>query len=462
MSALAVVAPAIALLFAPSAHAQPDELQVDRPETWDMSIQELEAIGLGQYRGDPIVVPINALRERPIDEPPLAAGEGIVFVNFDGAQLTSGFDNARQNVTQINNLAGSFAAYGDGSKREAVMQAVRQDWSSYNVTIVDQRPADGDYTMCMVGPTNPYGGGVLGIAPLDCNDSQTHNNVTYAFHSVNDSFSASTTATTIGQEVAHSYGLEHVNEPGDIMNPFNAGGDPSFRDQCISIVADGGIVCGSQHAAECGASNQQNSHAELVRLFGTSVPDNAAPVVSLTAPTDGDEFPAGSSFDISVDATDDTAVEQVVLYSNGAALETDGNAPYGWSVNDVPEGEYEFYVEAVDQAGNSAMSNVITVFVGVEGPSGNSGGGSGDDSAGSGDSGDSGDGSGGGSAGSGGGDSDGDGDDAMAGDDDGLPPGYGLDGGEAEGCGCKTDVGNGGPGSALVLLLGLFAVRRRR
>jgi MYXO-CTERM domain-containing protein len=461
MSLLAVVSSAAALLIALPAQAQPGELQAERPETWDMSVQELQAIGLGQYRGDPIPVPVNALRDRPVDEPPQFATQGVIFVNFDGGQMTSGFDNSKQNVTQIDNLAGSFAAYGEGSKRDAVMQAVRQDWSAYNVTVVEARPADGDYTMCMVGPTNPFGGGVLGIAPLDCNDSQTHNNVTYAFHSVNDSFSASTTATTIGQEVAHSYGLEHVNEPGDIMNPFNAGGDPSFRDECISVVADGGIVCGSQHSAECGSSGQQNSHAELITLFGTSVPDNAAPVVSLTAPTDGDEFPSGSNFEISVTATDDTAVEEVILYSNGAALETDGDAPYGWSVANVPEGEYEFYVEAVDQAGNSAMSNVITVFVGVDPPSNDTGdSGSGSGSGGS-DSGGSGD-SAGGSGGSGdGGSSDG-GDGTAVGDDDGLPPGYGLDSAEVDGCGCRTDVGDGAPKSALLLLLGLFAIRRRR
>lgn len=70
-------------------------------------------------------------------------------------------------------------------------------------------------------------------------DAQTHRNITYAFHGVNEQFSAAVTATTINQEVAHSYGLEHVDEPGDIVNPYNAGGDASFIDACIQIVTNG-------------------------------------------------------------------------------------------------------------------------------------------------------------------------------------------------------------------------------
>jgi len=126
------------------------------------------------------------------------------------------------------------------------MEAVRNDWEPYNVLIVDNRPASGDYTMNVTPPTNPIGGSVLGIAPLDCDDMMTHNDITFAFHGANDGFPASVVATTIGQEVAHSFELEHVDEPGDIMDPFNAGGGPSFRDQCIQLV-QGGQLCRAAH-----------------------------------------------------------------------------------------------------------------------------------------------------------------------------------------------------------------------
>lgn len=341
-----------------------------RPPTWDMTREELEAIGLGQWRGDPIPVPPEYM---PVETTPTGTPQGvqnIIFVNFDGAQLTAGSDDSRQNRTQIGELAGTFAPYGDGTKREAVMQAVRQDWTAYNVTIVDERPAAGDYVMNMTGPTNPFGGGVLGIAPLDCEDRQTRNNITYAFHRVSDNFSASTTATTIGQEVAHSFGLEHVDEPGDIMNPFNAGGDPSFRDTCLQIVTSGGggIVCGSQHADQCGASNRQNSHLELLALFGPSAPDTAAPIVRIVDPSDGDRFEDDADFEIVVEASDDIELTELRLFNGSEQLGIDRDAPYGWNVNGIPAGVYTFSVEAEDGSGNVGFSDAVTVYVGQDAP----------------------------------------------------------------------------------------------
>jgi hypothetical protein len=263
-------------LFAPD-RASADET----PATWQMTRDELAAIGLGQERAAPVQLPAPAEKKAEVE--PKAAKQGVVFVNFAAINLQQGFDDSHNDVSGI--FGGQFAEFGgDGSQRTAVMDAVRADWEPYNVLIVDSRPASGDYTMNVTSPTNPIGGGVLGIAPLDCSDMMTHNNITFAFHGANDGFPASVVATTIGQEVAHSFGLEHVDDPSDIMNPFNAGGDPTFRDVCIPIVQGG--QCAAQHQAHCGSGTQQNSHQELLELFGTSVPDTQAPLVEITSPAD--------------------------------------------------------------------------------------------------------------------------------------------------------------------------------
>ncbi len=425
----------------------------ERPATWDMSRAELEAHGLGQYRGDPVPVPAQAPRMNA-RVGPKAASQGRIFVNFDGANLSGGWDDAQNDVTQIDECVGSFAAYGNGPKRDAVMQAVRNDWAAYNVVVTDSRPASGEYTMNMIGPTNPFGGGVLGIAPVDCDDEQTHSNITFAFFSANDNFDASTQATTIGQEVAHSYGLEHVDEPGDIMNPFNAGGDPIFSDECIGIT--GGIICGSQHAANCGSSSQQNAHQELLNLFGASAPDDAPPTVQITAPSDGDTFEVGADFDIVVEANDvGSGIEQLVLFYNGDEFQSDATSPYGWGVTNAPEGTYEFYVEAQDVSGNVTTSNTITVTVSSN-PSADDGG----DAADGGNPGGDGGGTGGGSAGDGGGP----GDDGAAFEDGGggaLPPGFGGDEGDL-GCACSSDPTGVGGFGWMTLGLGIGLRRRRR
>jgi len=392
-----------------------------------------KAVGLGQSRGMPVPVP-GQDEAAPVR--PQAAKQGVVFVNFDGVNLSQGgFDSSQNDTSQI--FGGAFAAYGgDGTQRAAVMEAVRADWAPYNVLIVDSRPASGDYTMNVTSPTNPIGGGVLGIAPLDCYDQQTHNNITFAFHGASDGFPASVQATTIGQEVAHSYGLEHVDDPSDIMNPFNAGGDPSFKDQCIAVVQGG--QCGQQHAEHCGSGTSQNSHQELLQLFGTSEPDTQAPTVTITAPEDGAVFPVGAEFKIEVTAADDSAIGTVQLFDGEMALQNDAAEPYFWDVFDIPEGVYQFRVVATDLSGNEAESNVVEVVVGDPPQSDTSG------DAESGDEADDDD-----------GEASGDGD--GTGTDDGLAM---NDGGDDKGCGCNETPRTAAAAWAILPVLAL--VRRRR
>jgi MYXO-CTERM domain-containing protein len=422
---------ALSLSLPIAAAEPPAQVDAARPSTWDMTVDELREIGLGQSRGDPVPVPPSAGGQ------PHYRAAATIFVNFDGAQLNSGSDNSKTNTTQIGELAGSFPAYGDGPKREAVLQAVRKDWADYNVTITDDRPASGDYVMNMTGPVS-VGGGVLGVAPLDCDDRQP-NNITYAFHGEGDSFSAAITATTISQEVAHSFGLEHVDEPGDIMNPYNAGGDASFRDECIQIVSNQGIACDDQHARECGSGDQQNAHAELLSFFGASAPDTAAPVVEITAPLDGAEFEVGADFEIEVEANDNRGIKYLDLYANGESADRLAAPPYGWPIVNIPEGTYEFHIEAVDEAGNEAVSNTVSIRVGT--PAGDESGGAGPGGTTTG-----------GASGTDSGDLDTDGDtDTEGADQDG----------DAGGCACRS-VGGGAPSLAAIVLLGLAFVGRRR
>ncbi|MEM7154794.1 MAG: Ig-like domain-containing protein [Myxococcota bacterium] len=335
----------------------------ERPETWDMTQPELEEIGLGQSRGEPRPVPDHYPR-RNLTTPPSEGGNPppkIIFVNFDGAMLTMGADDAKNNTTQIGELAGTFAPYGVGDKRTAVMQATRNDWAAYNMDVVDTRPASGEYTMNMTGPTNPFGGGVLGIAPIDCGNFQTHSNITYAFHDLNDGFDAATTATTIGQEVAHSYGLEHVDEPGDILNPFNAGGDPSFIDECLPL--SGGASCPDQHLLHCPDGTGQNSHQELLTMFGPAIPDTDGPIITVTAPLTGTTYQDGDGFTVLAEIIDDSLIDEATLYANGSLLQIDTTDPWGWQIMDLSPGLYALEIVAVDEYGNEGLSSPVSILI---------------------------------------------------------------------------------------------------
>lgn len=404
------------------------EAPQERPATWDMGQDELEAIGLGQSRGDPVPVPPELVGEVE----PHTAEQAVIFVSFDAMTLIGGEDS-HTNASMI--YQGEVAEFGgSGTERAALMEAVRIDWAAYNVLVVDQRPASGDYTMNVTTPTNPFGGGVLGIAPLDCMDAMK-NNVTFAFHGAGDGFSAATQATTVGQEVAHSYGLEHVDEPADVMNPVNAGGDPTFMDECLALSGGGG-QCAMQHEAQCGNGTTQNSHKELLELFGPAIPDTQAPTVTITAPVDQAMFQAGASFSIMVDAADDSAIAQVQLFNKEAALQTDLNSPYGWEVADIPPGMYVFKVVATDITGNTAESNIVNVYVGVPPDADTGESGEADAEATSNDD-------------------ESDSDDESSGDG----PGQDDSGGGKDGCGCTQSAAGG---SLLAFGLLLLPIARRR
>jgi uncharacterized protein (TIGR03382 family) len=251
---------------------------------------------------------------------------------------------------------------------------VRADWTAYDVVVTDRRPASGDYVMNHVGPNRPddMGSKVLGIAHLDCGDRLMRNDVSFAFHDADDGHEPSSVAMTVSQEVAHAFGLEHVEDPSDIMFPARGDADPAFVDRCSPIVpADGiGIACVDQHIESCGRDDRQNSHAELTSLLGPARSDDTPPTVDIGMGMEALAVPMGDDFRLAVEVEDDVLVDRVVLYLDGERMAEDATAPFGWKMTDIEPGEYEFYVEAFDMAGNSAMSEPLTVYMGIEPPEG--------------------------------------------------------------------------------------------
>ncbi|HEY8380127.1 MAG TPA: hypothetical protein VIK91_26735, partial [Nannocystis sp.] len=123
-------------------------------------------------------IPITSPYHQPLhlntdlEQPPVRAGEWVVFTNFDGGKMNWcgwGNNSPQNNCSMI--FQGTVLPFsGDAARRAAVVQIIRNDFKPFNILVTDIRPQSGDYDMEMIGDWNPPPqGGFAGIAPsLDC------------------------------------------------------------------------------------------------------------------------------------------------------------------------------------------------------------------------------------------------------------------------------------------------------
>jgi MYXO-CTERM domain-containing protein len=343
--------------------------------------------------------------------------------------------------------------YGDTAWNQ-VVEITRDLFSPFNITVTDVDPGNTPHDEAVVCGDGAMAGfaGAGGVAPFSC--GVINNAITFTFA---DTLGNNTQliAEVIGQEAAHAWGLDHEYLCEDPMTYLSGCGNKTFQDFDAQ--------CGEYNPRQCSCGgNTQNSYQHIIDTFGASMPDNQAPTAAITNPVDGDVFLPGAGFDVTVSVNDDVQVAEVELFVNGVVEGSDASSPFGpWPVSAIPEGSYEFYIEATDVAGNITQSPVVSIDVTPDGqpppPTGDSSDsgvdpttpGSASDSLGS-------DGS--------GGDGDGDGDGGAG----ALPPGYGSGfdpATGATGCDCTTGTSPRGGLGMGVMLLGLLGLRvhgRRR
>src|SRR5262249_16308732 len=158
-------------------------------------------------------------------------------LNFDGAPLVGGAcSDAPTNCSNIVRVASvAFPAFrGSALEKQQIVNYVKTYYAPFNVQIVTDRPLAAPYSMVMiVGSPQTIGlraGGILGIAPLDCQDRNSESDISFAFANFVGS-DAHAMAVTIGQESAHAYGLGHTANPRDIMYPIGGGAETGFLDE---------------------------------------------------------------------------------------------------------------------------------------------------------------------------------------------------------------------------------------
>ena len=183
-----------------------------------------------------------------------AEGTNLIFLNFGGATMTAGDDNAPMNINSIG-LVGELEPFQNPADVPAIVSAVEAAWTGINVVFVSERPMEGDYTMVVITPTNTVVKGALGLGRLDC-DNANPNSVAAVFTDV--SMDPERIAVVISRELGYAYGLERTGDDADFMNGNQVLGT-EFIDGCRPL----STVPGTCPHIGC-AEGEQDSLGELV------------------------------------------------------------------------------------------------------------------------------------------------------------------------------------------------------
>jgi hypothetical protein len=195
----------------------------------------------------------------------LGAGH-VAFLNFsDGTEAIrfTETDDAPTNGSQLCATDAVPPWGGDACRpsspcRQIISDELQRIWRPFDVTFTTERPAAGDYTMVVIGPSSgSCRFGVEGLAPLDCGD-EVPGNVALVFECRPSELARC--ATLISHELGHTYGLDHTDVPCDIMSGHASG------------CADQGFVDRAGAINSCGAV-EQNSFRVLQERLGARPPD---------------------------------------------------------------------------------------------------------------------------------------------------------------------------------------------
>lgn len=295
--------------------------------------------------------------------------KGTIFLNFNGGEIYLADDNSAENHSVLADTnpypvwdAGEAAAL-------AVVQAVQEDMAELGVRIVyKSRPHKTvPYTMAMVSGdwtdtnlTKPAGG----VAPgTDCED-RDQRNVVYAFDRQ---------ASTVSQELAHAWGLDHTLGSDRIMS-YQGGLNKKFGDNCQTLCEElcqgkGSIGCRPIHDLYCGeGAEQQNDLAELHKVFGTNEPDTEPPTVEIISPAEEVvDVPSGGSIDLIPEIHDNYGGVgwRLEITRDGEVVydKVDYDRVGSWMLQGLPDGVYEAVVEAEDHA-DHIVQDRVTIRVG--------------------------------------------------------------------------------------------------
>jgi hypothetical protein len=193
-----------------------------------------------------------------------------VFLERGPIELRPGTEDAPRGLSSVLARARNKPTKMPGWKSTDVawkrlVACVTDLFAPFDVKITDRRPREDDFILVAVGghprDIGYSGSHASGLAPFDGN--VVPRAVVYAFSAAleNDVLPI---CETIGQEVAHAYGLDHAYECKDLMTYLPACGPKKFVNKAVQ--------CGERKPRACPRGEaSQNSFRHLMEILGPKI-----------------------------------------------------------------------------------------------------------------------------------------------------------------------------------------------
>lgn len=234
-----------------------------------------------------------------------AANAHILYLNMSGGLIapgqntsidfTSGGSSYIAKSTIIGQPVNMPAWNVAQTYKDQLAACVAEVVAPYNVQVVVTNPGNVAHKEVFIGGTASVIGqspNVGGIAPytLDCSDIPGAPSFAFAgatFYNPGGTPDIDEICSTVLQEWAHTYGLDHEMLASDPMTYQNYNGRRTFKDQLVSCGEFNNRLCGLSQNNPCFNGGGQNSHQLLIQRIGAGDGTNPPP------PAGGGDEPAG-------------------------------------------------------------------------------------------------------------------------------------------------------------------------
>ncbi|HLL23650.1 MAG TPA: hypothetical protein VK427_16040, partial [Kofleriaceae bacterium] len=310
----------------------------------------------------------------------------IIYLNrcVGGCTLTRGTDDdATQNKAHplLISAEATFSPFVHSDQVwNDVVKCVKEIYSPYDVQITETRPATGtQYHMAVVAGTSGEAGrpDALGVAIVNNGNCAPRNNgisLTFANSHTPGSSLVNDLCWTIGQESAHSFGLDHSFKWLDGRSTCN---DPlTYQSDCGGqrFYRNDTATCGEFSKRECACGSTQNSHAKLLATFGPSMQAPLIPPPTAMVTTPANNAALGAI--VAAQAGSKRGVAKVELFINGFKWAEAKGAQFGQNGQpnpasytlmvpaSVPSSKMDITVKAYDDLGAVTESAVVQSYKG--------------------------------------------------------------------------------------------------